>query len=111
MCSLFIVHDNALSVETTGFNGIFFFKKKYTNPIILRKLIDFYTKILYSFFKEVKKMKKTITITVSEETQKRLDFLCKKLGLRKSQAIALAVNTIALEKYEYNEEGEVFKDK
>ncbi len=56
-------------------------------------------------------MKKTITITVSEETQKRLDFLCKKLGLRKSQAIALAVNTIALEKYEYNEEGDVFKDK
>ena len=52
-------------------------------------------------------LKKTITITISEDTQKRLDFLCKKLGLLKSQAIAFSVNTIAMEKYGYNQEGEV----
>lgn len=56
-------------------------------------------------------MKKTITITVSEDTQKRLEFLCKKLGLKKSQAIAFAVNTIAMEKYAYNEEGESIEEK
>lgn len=56
-------------------------------------------------------MKKSITITVSEETVKSLDFLCKKLGLRKSQAIAFAVNTIALEKYEYDKKGAVLEDK
>lgn len=51
-------------------------------------------------------MKKTITITISEDTQVRLEFLCEKLGLRKSQAIAFAVNTIAMEKYGHNEKGE-----
>lgn len=56
-------------------------------------------------------MKKTITITVSEDTQKRLDFLCEKLGLRKSQAIAFAVNTVAMEKYEYSEKGASNEDK
>lgn len=56
-------------------------------------------------------MKKSITITVSEDTQKRLDFLCKKLGLRKSQAIAFAVNTVAMEKYSYTEEGESIEEK
>ena len=40
--------------------------------------------------------KKSITITLSEETQKNLDELCKKYGLRKSQAIALAINTMVL---------------
>lgn len=44
-------------------------------------------------------------ITLSAETQKRLDFLCKELGLTKSQAIAFAINTIALEKYDYTEKG------
>lgn len=48
-------------------------------------------------------MKKTITITMSEDTQKRLIFLCKKLGLTKSQAIAFTINTVALEKYDYQE--------
>lgn len=53
-------------------------------------------------------MKKPITITISDETEKRLDFLCNTLGLKKSQAIAFAVNTIAMEKYDYKdkEEGE-----
>lgn len=41
-------------------------------------------------------------ITLTEETQKSLEFLCKKLGLRKSQAIAFAVNTLVSEKYNYN---------
>lgn len=50
--------------------------------------------------------KKVITITISEETEKRLDFLCEKLGLRKSQAISFAVNTTAIEKYNYKEKGE-----
>lgn len=44
-------------------------------------------------------------ITLSAETQKRLDFLCKELGLTKSQAIAFAINTVALEKYDYTEKG------
>ena len=56
-------------------------------------------------------MKKSITITMSKESQKRLEFLCKKLGLKKSQAIAFAVNTIALEKYGYSEKGEILEDK
>ena len=45
--------------------------------------------------------KKSITITLSEETLKNLDELCQKYGLRKSQAISLAVNTMVL-----NEKGE-----
>ena len=52
--------------------------------------------------KEKRKMeKKSITITLSEETLKNLDELCQKYGLRKSQAISLAVNTMVL-----NEKGE-----
>jgi len=42
---------------------------------------------------------KTITITVSEDTLKRLEELRMQLGLTKSQAIAYAVNTIVMEKY------------
>lgn len=56
-------------------------------------------------------MKKTITITVSEDTQKRLELLCKKLGLKKSQAIAFAVNTIVMERYETLEKGESNENK
>lgn len=51
-------------------------------------------------------MGKAITITLSDDTEKRLDFLCTKLGLKKSQAIAFAINTIAIEKYDYKEKGE-----
>lgn len=47
-------------------------------------------------------MTKTITITVTEDTEKRLKYLCEKLGLRKSQAIAYAVNTTAMEKYDFD---------
>lgn len=50
--------------------------------------------------------KTTITITVTEATLDALTFLCKNLGLRKSQAIALAVNTVSMEKYGYIRKGE-----
>lgn len=50
--------------------------------------------------------KNKIGITLSDETTKRLDFVCKELGLKRSQAIAFAINTIAMEKYGYTEKGE-----
>lgn len=38
--------------------------------------------------------KKSITITLSEETQINLEMICKKYGLKKSQAIAFVINSI-----------------
>lgn len=58
------------------------------------------------------KMDKTkFGITLSDETQKRLMYLCKELGLTKSQAIAYAINTIVMEKYDYAEKGESIENK
>lgn len=51
-----------------------------------------------------KESKKKFGITLTEETEIRLDFLCRKLGLSKSNAISFAINTLALEKYNYEEE-------
>ncbi len=48
--------------------------------------------------------KKKFGITLTEETEERLNFLCKKLGLSKSNAISFAINTLALEKYNYEKE-------
>lgn len=38
-------------------------------------------------------------ITLSPTTQKSLKFLCERLGLKKSQAIAFALNTVAMNQY------------
>lgn len=42
-------------------------------------------------------------ITLTEETIDSLEKICKKMGLSKSQAISLAINTYALEKFEADE--------
>lgn len=58
-------------------------------------------------------VKTKIGITLSEQTIQRLEYLCKKNGLTKSQAIALAINTFVNEKYDnfYDEKGENNEDK
>lgn len=58
-------------------------------------------------------VKTKIGITLSEQTVQRLEYLCKKNGLTKSQAIALAINTFVNEKYDdfYDGEGESNNDK
>lgn len=39
-----------------------------------------------------------VGITLTEETLKRLDEICKEFGLSKSQAISFAINTCKLKK-------------
>lgn len=53
-------------------------------------------------------VKTKIGITLSEQTVQKLEYLCKKNGLTKSQAIALAINTFVNEKYDnfYDRKGE-----
>lgn len=50
--------------------------------------------------------KQKIGITLSDETVKSLEFLSEKLGLKKSQAIAFSINTVAVEKYGFVREKE-----
>jgi predicted DNA-binding protein len=58
-------------------------------------------KILEVFFMQVKEVKKRkpITVTLTDDTWERVEFLADKFGLTKSQAISYAVNTLVIEKY------------
>lgn len=40
--------------------------------------------------------RKQVGITLTEDTLERLDNLCKKLGMTKSNAISLAINKLAI---------------